>query len=149
MGHGLVTEEPAPLGNSDTTQTQRDDAAEVDAAIKLGEQLSQSLSLAESSQESSDEPQKSSPDHSIQTISVSADALRPTVEKSALAHPSALSARLYSNPHLAALRSPAADVSVPKGDQANHLPSKQTTPLLANPKCSGYFVEPVRTLSAS
>lgn len=58
--------------------------------------------------------------------------------------PSDISAQLFSNPKLAALRDP----SLPQS-QSNS-PNVQTkppaivsAPILVNPKCSGYFVEPV------
>ena len=53
-----------------------------------------------------------------------------------LVNPAELTARLYSNPKLAALKSPA-----PTGIPKNAVPI--SPPILANPKCSGYFVEPV------
>ena len=53
-----------------------------------------------------------------------------------LVNPTELAARLYSNPKLAALKSPA-----PAGISKNAVPI--SPPILANPKCSGYFVEPV------
>ncbi|OCH89205.1 hypothetical protein OBBRIDRAFT_732976 [Obba rivulosa] len=73
-----------------------------------------------------------------------------------LAHPSDLAAQLYSNPKLAALRQPAtpgvsslspmSPIS-PTGLPANPLAAKiaaVSPPILANPKCSGYFVEPMK-----
>ncbi|KAA1472417.1 hypothetical protein DENSPDRAFT_800964 [Dentipellis sp. KUC8613] len=62
---------------------------------------------------------------------------------SAFQHPSDLAAQLYANPKLAALRSP-----VPLG-MSPIIPSARdkasiSPPILANPKCSGYFVEPMK-----
>lgn len=60
---------------------------------------------------------------------------------SPLQHPSDLAAQLYANPKLAALRSP------PLGMTPMQPPARDKTsispPILMNPKCSGYFVEPV------
>jgi dual specificity phosphatase 12 len=53
-----------------------------------------------------------------------------------LVNPAELAARLYSNPKLTALKSPG-----PAGIPKNAVPI--SPPILANPKCSGYFVEPV------
>ncbi|KAG6812879.1 hypothetical protein H0H92_015807 [Tricholoma furcatifolium] len=71
--------------------------------------------------------------------------LAPSAEKAittTFISPTDLAAELYSNPKLAALRtshipSPSLGVSpTPK-------PPPQSAPILANPKCSGYFVEPM------
>ena len=73
-----------------------------------------------------------------------------------LAHPSDISARLYSNPVIAALRpglsvvptpSPSL-VSLPVGATSTSIRPAMRPPILINPKCSGYFVEPVRELLA-
>ena len=53
-----------------------------------------------------------------------------------LVNPAELAARLYSNPKLATLKPPA-----PAGIPKSAVPI--SPPILANPKCSGYFVEPV------
>ncbi|ETW78140.1 hypothetical protein HETIRDRAFT_55514 [Heterobasidion irregulare TC 32-1] len=57
-------------------------------------------------------------------------------------HPSDLAAQLYANPKLAALRSP------PLGMTPMQPPARDKTsispPILMNPKCSGYFVEPMK-----
>lgn len=68
-----------------------------------------------------------------------------------LMNPTDLTKQLLSNPKLAALRSSS---SIPQvGDGApppatsssmSGLPSFSSPPILMNPKCSGYFVEPVR-----
>ncbi|KAF8708903.1 hypothetical protein AX14_013529 [Amanita brunnescens Koide BX004] len=57
-----------------------------------------------------------------------------------LVNPAELAARLYSNPKLAALKSPAGGTS-PAGIPKNIVPI--SPPILDNPKCSGYFVEPM------
>lgn len=56
-----------------------------------------------------------------------------------LVHPSDLSAELYSNPKIAALRSGLSVIPTPSPS----LNSPRGSPMLANAKCSGYFVEPV------
>jgi dual specificity phosphatase 12 len=58
------------------------------------------------------------------------DSSAPTV----LASPADLAAQLYTNPKLAVLRS--GQVGIP-----SNVPT--SLPIIANPKCSGYFVEPV------
>lgn len=68
-----------------------------------------------------------------------------------LAHPSDISAQLYSNPAIAALRpglsvvpTPSPSLSlVPSGPQTPSARLQSSSPILINPKCSGYFVEPV------
>ncbi|KAG6841496.1 hypothetical protein C0991_010354 [Blastosporella zonata] len=60
--------------------------------------------------------------------------------------PADLSAELYSNPKLAALRAPHNASPLGTGVTAMQPLSKvhhQSAPILANPKCSGYFVEPM------
>ncbi len=57
-----------------------------------------------------------------------------------LVNPAELAARLYSNPKLAALKSPTG-ATLPGGPPKNAVPI--SPPILVNPKCSGYFVEPV------
>ncbi|KAF8636906.1 hypothetical protein AX17_003157 [Amanita inopinata Kibby_2008] len=57
-----------------------------------------------------------------------------------LVNASDLAAQLYSNPKLATLRSPAGVTSSPVLPR-NHVVSP---PILANSKCSGYFVEPMK-----
>lgn len=76
-----------------------------------------------------------------------------TVSTSPLTSPSDLAAQLYSNPKLAGLRSPATPQRPPglamgagagAGGSAG-AGMAQSPPILVNPKCSGYFVEPVRS----
>ncbi|EMD35294.1 hypothetical protein CERSUDRAFT_116096 [Gelatoporia subvermispora B] len=73
-----------------------------------------------------------------------------------LAHPSDLAAQLYANPKLAALRSPGVpgmspltplSPMSPAGPGTNPQAAKiaaMSPPILVNPKCSGYFVEPMK-----
>ena len=57
-----------------------------------------------------------------------------------LASPAELAAQLHANPKLAALRSPMAMTPL---QSASKTTSPISPPILMNPKCSGYFVEPV------
>ncbi|KAI0052194.1 hypothetical protein FA95DRAFT_1553891 [Auriscalpium vulgare] len=59
----------------------------------------------------------------------------------ALQSPADLAAQLYANPKLAALRSPIVGMTpmAPRIDKSSISP-----PILMNPKCSGYFVEPMK-----
>jgi len=70
-----------------------------------------------------------------------------TLGGSSFQHPSDLAAQLYANPKLAALRGPmplSMTPIQPVRDKASISP-----PILANTKCSGYFVEPVSSLFVS
>ncbi|KAF9467838.1 hypothetical protein BDZ94DRAFT_1155524 [Collybia nuda] len=58
-----------------------------------------------------------------------------------LSSPSDLAAQLYANPKLAGLRSPIGVSPLQAGSKAG---SPISPPILANPKCSGYFVEPMK-----
>lgn len=71
----------------------------------------------------------------------------------ALQSPADLAAQLFSNPKLAALRSPTGRAGSPLGGAGpgGHGPGQGrervvSAPILMNNKCSGYFVEPVRSL---
>ncbi|RDB30141.1 Tyrosine-protein phosphatase yvh1 [Hypsizygus marmoreus] len=57
--------------------------------------------------------------------------------------PSELAAELYANPKLAGLRNPLA-MSMTPMQPASKPPIQISPPILANPKCSGYFVEPMK-----
>lgn len=62
-----------------------------------------------------------------------------------LSHPSDLAAQLYANPKIAALRSGLSLVPHPSpslGTSPDPRPAF-SPPIIVNPKCSGYFVEPV------
>ncbi|KAF9449282.1 hypothetical protein P691DRAFT_799489 [Macrolepiota fuliginosa MF-IS2] len=67
-----------------------------------------------------------------------------------LISPANLAAQLYANPKLAALRSPSfGSASVPSSAVASPTgaqpkPSIVSPPIIVNPKCSGYFVEPMK-----
>jgi dual specificity phosphatase 12 len=58
-----------------------------------------------------------------------------------LISPTDLAAQLMSDPKLAALRSPPASVTTPQAPASKAAPI--SAPIIMNPKCSGYFVEPV------
>lgn len=69
-----------------------------------------------------------------------------TLRSTTFISPVDLAAELYANPKLAALRSPLAIGMTPM-QPASKVTTPVSAPILANPKCSGYFVEPVRDLS--
>jgi dual specificity phosphatase 12 len=56
-----------------------------------------------------------------------------------LAHPNSISAQLYANPKLAALRTAGLPTSTPSSPALASAP-----PILVDQRCSGYFVEAVR-----
>ena len=58
------------------------------------------------------------------------------------ASPADLAAQLHSHPKLAALRAPP---SLAMTSLNGSIKQTMSPPILVNPKCSGYFVEPVRT----
>lgn len=155
------------------------DTSVIDEAEELGRQLSEHLTVSESGDEhanaesrQSTESKKAGPTDSNIPPAGSANQgarvietapatnARPPVQRpvkttsTAFAHPSDLSAQLYNNPALAALR-PGLNV-VPAPSPSLLVPSRATalsssrvvpsSPTLINPKCSGYFVEPVSIL---
>jgi len=74
----------------------------------------------------------------------SAPATEPT-PTTRLISPQDLAAQLFANPKIAALRSPPLTPST-SGSQpviSSSKPAVNSPPILLNPKCSGYFVEPV------
>ena len=135
---------------------------EVDEAVTLGRQLSESLSI----QEPNDAPNDSADGNSIdaasaEIVEISEEKVgapstippnsRPPVippgrssqaTTPGLAHPSDLSAQLYANPKLAALRGINV-VTQPSASSSASALTPSSPPILANAKCSGYFVEPV------
>jgi len=66
---------------------------------------------------------------------------RPSIPPTHLASPAELAAQLHANPKLAALRSPMAMTPLQSVTKAT---SPVSPPILMNPKCSGYFVEPMK-----
>lgn len=152
VGHGLVNTPDVPLLSFSPSPPQsrstepshlplQEPDPEADAALKLGEELSERLSVAESETLVPNAGTGSSP--GSQPSATSPTGI-PLQLKSSYVHPSHLSARLYSNPQLAALRAPVAIPLSPRLPPINtrFTPAKST--ILADPKCSGYFVEPVR-----
>jgi dual specificity phosphatase 12 len=57
--------------------------------------------------------------------------------------PTDLVAELYSNPKIMALRTPGLIIN--QNNRIQKSVSVASAPILANPKCSGYFLEPVRS----
>ena len=145
--------------------------AEVDEAEELERQMSRSMALAEKDGEDEDDDAKtvkpdvqvSEPLDTADVGSPSAVAVastpnprppvippnrRPQSNTPGLSHPSDLSAQLSSNAKLAALRGGLSIVPQPSPSLSpNHLRVPTDPPLLINPKCSGYFVEPVRLIA--
>ncbi|VDC07927.1 unnamed protein product [Peniophora sp. CBMAI 1063] len=60
-----------------------------------------------------------------------------------LQSPADLAAQLYANPKLAALRAPGGMSMTPLQTSSGQRSDPRSPPILANPKCSGYFVEPM------
>jgi dual specificity phosphatase 12 len=71
-------------------------------------------------------------------VVVSVPALSPHTPSTPLANAADLATQLHSHPTLAALRSPRLL------SQVQAIMTPISPPILVNPKCSGYFVEPVR-----
>lgn len=105
---------------------------------------------------------------SAETVTLLPSQPAPLSVSSSFVHPSDLAAQLASHPKLAALRAPAGLSMTPLASgsgapsparsapqspgvasavtkSSNYFPPV-SAPILANPKCSGYFVEPVGTL---
>jgi dual specificity phosphatase 12 len=61
-----------------------------------------------------------------------------------LISPTNLAAHLYASPKLASLRSPSFSSSLPTSPTVAPSLPIISAPIVVNPKCSGYFVEPVR-----
>ncbi|TFK46775.1 hypothetical protein OE88DRAFT_1666997 [Heliocybe sulcata] len=61
-----------------------------------------------------------------------------------LSHGSDLAAQLFANPKLAALRSPMGMGMTPIQQSAAKPAPAMPAPILINPKCSGYFLEPMK-----
>ncbi|KAH7886986.1 hypothetical protein F5I97DRAFT_1936558 [Phlebopus sp. FC_14] len=106
----------------------------------IGCDLSDALDAAASA-----EPGMPEVPRTIRPVSESADAKESTASSQAplsphYAAPSDLAAQLYSHPKLAALRAPSSlSMTGLNGSKAAASP-----PILMNPKCSGYFVEPMK-----
>ncbi|TFK34431.1 hypothetical protein BDQ12DRAFT_689589 [Crucibulum laeve] len=69
---------------------------------------------------------------------------------SAFSSPHDLATQLYANPKLAALRSTPTTTPVPHGNRPIPplISPGVSPPILANPKCSGYFVEPMKWMES-
>ena len=153
-------EESDPLSN--VPQAPREDDSlqlpAVDEAEELAEQLSCGVSLTDSATKARNSDTTtihegnghastaSLPDDTNASVSITrtpvASPLRQQKPTPTLSHPSELAAQVYSNPTLAALRTgtvrPTPSLKIPPN------PSLTIgTSVLVNPKCSGYFVEPV------
>ncbi|KAF9051219.1 hypothetical protein BDZ89DRAFT_1088719 [Hymenopellis radicata] len=126
----LETEEAVESEDDDEPEVTTDLSNEagptsVDAAAKLGRRMSDAVISSPGDTEPGQPPSK------------------PEVEATQYASPGDLAAQLYANPKLAALRGPAGMSMTPL--QTNNIkPNVISPPILANPKCSGYFVEPMK-----
>jgi dual specificity phosphatase 12 len=118
-------------GMGSFTSDERHKPALEGAAIS-GRGLSDSLSMSALEDDSDpDEPTESS------------TAVKNEKTNGGFAHPNDISAELYANPTLAALRSAMGGLSMTPLQTSVKQAVPTLPPILANPKCSGYFVEPV------
>ncbi|KAI0761117.1 protein-tyrosine phosphatase-like protein [Irpex lacteus] len=99
------------------------DSADFQNAVDLGESISKKLSESENAAA----PVENSP-----------------ANPPRLAHASQLTAQLSSNPKIAVLRSGLSVIPAPSPSLAN----TGGSPILSNPKCSGYFVEPLKWMDS-
>ncbi|KAI0792541.1 protein-tyrosine phosphatase-like protein [Abortiporus biennis] len=116
-----------------------------DSAVKLGQDLSDNLTISESKLRDS-ETSETQDSTQISTEAESGPLTStPTPSKSYPVHPSALNHQLLTNPKLAALRQ-----GIPLPPHLLNVRTNSTVtpadspPILVNSKCSGYFVEPMK-----
>lgn len=93
--------------------------------------------LNEKSAEDEADPAQTAHPEPLEPLSVSAVPPHPPPSSRPLSSPSELATQLHSHPNLAGLRSQMLISQVQSINQPT------SPPILANPKCSGYFVEPV------
>jgi dual specificity phosphatase 12 len=113
-----------PISPSDAATNDLQDIpgpADVEQAAALGESISKKISESEGP---------------------SSTVYNSPVKSSNLSHAAELSAQLISNPMIAALRTGLTVVPAPSPS----LTGVRASPILANSKCSGYFVEPVSAI---
>ena len=129
------------VGSFSGSRPRRSSLLALEGAAMLGRGLSDSLSMSavemddESEEETSPDPKQTPKDEKPLTVSLT---------NGGYAHPKDLAAELHSNPKLAALRSQIGGLSMTPLQTTNIRPmSPMFPPILVNPKCSGYFVEPV------
>ncbi|KAK0241705.1 hypothetical protein EDD85DRAFT_902245 [Armillaria nabsnona] len=115
---------------TDLTPTNNTGVPSIDAATLLGRRLSDAvIALSPSDTEPGQPP--SAPQNGAETTQFSS--------------PGDLAAQLYANPKLAALRTPMGMGMTPIQINVNRSSiSTSSPPILMNPKCSGYFVEPMK-----
>ncbi|PPR00800.1 hypothetical protein CVT24_000732 [Panaeolus cyanescens] len=140
----------ATSGPSDPTisNTSAVEEASIDASLGLGQTLSNSITTPPIASSSSDREKLDS----VARISnaQSSGTQRASLPPTQLISPSELTSQLLSNPKLAALRSQSfsqggdANSSSESSNSIPGLPSFSSPPILINPKCSGYFVEPMK-----
>ncbi|KAI0656971.1 hypothetical protein C8Q70DRAFT_306841 [Cubamyces menziesii] len=124
-------------------------------SAQIGQEASDSLSESAIEEDSSgDEPPKSEEEGDSEAEVTTEKAYKvtplpsqrpPLSVTSSYVHPSDLAAQLSSHPKLAALRAPAGLAMTP-ATSAPQSPgiNIKSPPILVNPKCSGYFVEPMK-----
>lgn len=115
---------------TDLTPTNNAGVPSIDAATLLGRRLSDAvIAMSPSDTEPGQPP--SAPQNGAETTQFSS--------------PGDLAAQLYANPKLAALRTPMGMGMTPIQTNVNRSnTSTNSPPILMNPKCSGYFVEPMK-----
>ncbi|KAK0461181.1 uncharacterized protein EV420DRAFT_1619645 [Desarmillaria tabescens] len=120
------------IPKTDLTPTNNAGVPSIDAATLLGRRLSDAVIAMSPSDTEPGQPPSASQNGT------------PGADTTQFSSPGDLAAQLYANPKLAALRTPIAMGMTPI--QANTARSNTTIspPILMNPKCSGYFVEPMK-----
>ncbi|KAK0212756.1 hypothetical protein DFS33DRAFT_1377223 [Desarmillaria ectypa] len=120
------------ITQTDLTPTNNARVPSIDAATMLGRRLSDAV-IALSPPDTEPGQPPSAPQNG--TIGV---------ETTQYSSPGDLAAQLYANPKLAALRNPIAMGMTPIQTNTRSNVSTTSPPILMNPKCSGYFVEPMK-----
>ncbi|KAK0454898.1 hypothetical protein EV421DRAFT_1759917 [Armillaria borealis] len=120
---------------TDLTPTNNAGVPSIDAATFLGRRLSDAvIAMSPSDTEPGQPP--SAPQNGAETTQFSS--------------PGDLAAQLYANPKLAALRTPMGMGMTSIQTNVNRSnTSTSSPPILMNPKCSGYFVEPVNEMDGT
>ncbi|KAI0947581.1 hypothetical protein AcW1_009302 [Taiwanofungus camphoratus] len=155
------------LGSNTDTRPLKSSLLAFEGAAQLGQDISDSLSeSALEGEDSADEDTQNAigdntgakmAEHSPPPMSPSSSneartGLPPMVarrlsQSNGFSHPSDLAAQLYANPKLAALRQPVAMTpltSTSTSSSSGMRVAPHSPPIIINPKCSGYFVEPMK-----
>ncbi|KZT02973.1 uncharacterized protein LAESUDRAFT_660706 [Laetiporus sulphureus 93-53] len=161
------------LGSNADNRPLRSSLLAMEGAVQLGQDVSDLLSESAVEEEDDDSGEEESPapapkgrrEKEVQEAPVPPSLTSPVTEplpaipplvarrlssSTGLSHPSDLAAQLYAHPKLAPLRSPPA-LSMTPMTSSSGAPSPTASkgfpfspPILVNPKCSGYFVEPMQ-----